>query len=154
MNNLWCSWYLTYMTRHGTHGWTTVVTGVSHGNSGGDTGYQPTLWPWYASWKCWYTVMIVCNWGEPAHLANGIPCDLCMYLCVIHHSVNKYTHAVRPTMTNSFSKYTHVEILWTSSILQCVITSVNATTFKILRLLQFCMCNGHTRRWWACARCC
>ena len=65
------------------------------------------------------------NWGEPEqapHLSNGVPHDLCIYVYLVCHSVNKCP-------------------LWTTSILQCVINSVNVTTFKQLRLLQFCTCN-------------
>ena len=70
------------------------------------------------------------NWDEPErapHSQNGVPHDLaiyvcmyvcmylCIYVCIVHHSVNQCPHIL---------------IHWTASILQCVINSVNATTFK------------------------
>ena len=60
----------------------------------------------------------VTDWGEPErapHLSNGVPRNLCIYLCIIRHSVNKCPCVL---------------IHWTASILQCIINFVNAITFK------------------------
>ena len=52
-----------------------------------------------------------------------------MYLCTVRHSVNTCSYV--PPHSNSLDSFN----------LQCVINSINATTFK-LRMLQFCMCNA------------
>ena len=62
-------------------------------------------------------------WGEPERAHTGqtaspamfICIYLSMFVCIVRHSVNKCPHVL---------------IHWTASILQCVINSVNATTFK------------------------
>ena len=36
-------------------------------------------------------------WGEPEwapHLSNGVPCDLCIYVYLVRHSINKCPHVL------------------------------------------------------------
>ena len=79
-------------------------------------------------------------WASPTLMKRRPPRSI--YLCIFVHV---YMHIYVCIVHHSINKCARILIHWTALILQCVIDSVNATTFKYLRLLQFCMCSGRTR---------
>ena len=107
---------------------------VSYVNYGMGSTFEVT----HSLGRTWVSPTLV-KWCPPQSMY--VCMYVCIYVCVVHDSINKCLHAL---------------IHWTALILQCIINSVSAKTFKYLRLLQFCTCNGCTQRWQqeVCACCC